>query len=356
MSIVAHRLTAQRLLEPLETATEVVRHFGAIQAQDYKAALWGIGLRLGQSTVSEVEKSIQEKQIVRTWAMRGTIHFVLAEDVRWLLRRFATKQNQVFLDTHLTNIGLSVQLLEQARHLLQHELHGRTLTRPEIYAIFKAAGIPHSNNWGYYILLYWAQAGYICFAAHQDKQATYALLDDWIPPVISRELTPIQALSEQALRYFSSHGMATIQDFAWWAGITATEAKLALEMISEQVVSQVYEGKTYWVSVEYQNMQAHETVGHLLPPFDEYTVAFKDRSAILGDVKPRNGNLGPNLLLNGKVIGFWKRSEKINKKVIQITLLTSRELTKTERNIFEQSAERYTLFFEKHPEISFSRI
>src|SRR5215213_7654312 len=70
----------------LEDPAEVVRALGAVQAQDYYSALWAIGLRLrGGVREARVEQAIIERRIVRTWPMRGTLHFVAAEDVRWLL-------------------------------------------------------------------------------------------------------------------------------------------------------------------------------------------------------------------------------------------------------------------------------
>jgi hypothetical protein len=66
------RLHNQRLINPrFGEPGEVVRHLGAVQAQDYSAALWALGLRLPGSTVADIERAIAERQIVRTWPMRA---------------------------------------------------------------------------------------------------------------------------------------------------------------------------------------------------------------------------------------------------------------------------------------------
>jgi hypothetical protein len=85
--LVSHRLASQHLLRPLlDTPEEVVSWLGAVQAQDYQSALWAIGIRMNGSTESIVEKAIDDRKIVRSWPMRGTLHIVSAEDLRWMLK------------------------------------------------------------------------------------------------------------------------------------------------------------------------------------------------------------------------------------------------------------------------------
>src|SRR5579883_1658332 len=88
----ARRLQAQQIAAPAFTRPDdVARRLGALQAQDYLGALWSIGLRLPDATEAVVEQAIAERRLVRTWPLRGTLHFVAAEDVRWLLRLLAPR-------------------------------------------------------------------------------------------------------------------------------------------------------------------------------------------------------------------------------------------------------------------------
>jgi len=64
---------------------DVVSWLGAMQAQDYYALLWAVALRMKNAIENDIEQAISDKTIVRTWPMRGTLHFVTAEDVRWML-------------------------------------------------------------------------------------------------------------------------------------------------------------------------------------------------------------------------------------------------------------------------------
>lgn len=347
MDITKARLDAQHLSgDFLESPEAVVRHFGAVQAQDYAAALWAIGLRLEHATAKDLESSIRERRIMRTWPLRDTIHFVPAEDLRWMVRHFATKRNDQFRDTYLKKIGLTLPILETCRTVLECALSGQQLTRPEVYAQLEAAGISQISEWGIHILGYWAQAGLLCIGPHRGKQPTMVLLDDWVPLEASRDLSRDEALHTLALRYFAGHGPATLHDWAWWSGLPISEARRALEMSAAQLQSFELDGKTYWMPLKSPAQPATVINAHLLPPYDEYMVAFKDRSAALDgeDLREsRYGIFGPNLLVNGKIIGAWQR--KVKKSEMHIELMPTRQLLDAERAALEDAAERYARFF-----------
>src|SRR6266487_3441278 len=100
--ILKYRLHNQQIARhAFENPGDVVKWLGAVQAQDYLNSLWAIGLRLKNADESDIEKAIADKTIVRTWPMRGTLHFVAPEDIRWMLKlltsriiaRAATKQD-----------------------------------------------------------------------------------------------------------------------------------------------------------------------------------------------------------------------------------------------------------------------
>jgi hypothetical protein len=69
----------------LEKPENVVKRLGVVQAQDYSSALWAVGLRMKAATEQTIEQAISDRKFIRTWPMRGTLHFVASEDVRWML-------------------------------------------------------------------------------------------------------------------------------------------------------------------------------------------------------------------------------------------------------------------------------
>src|SRR5215831_18249488 len=92
MTIVAERLFTQHLAgRGFQTPADVVRWFGAVQAQDYPGALWALGMRTAEATEASVEDAVSSRAIVRTWPLRGTLHFTAPEDLRWMLAHVAPR-------------------------------------------------------------------------------------------------------------------------------------------------------------------------------------------------------------------------------------------------------------------------
>jgi hypothetical protein len=322
--IAYQRLITQRIAgERFEKPEEVVRWLGAIQAQDYLQALWAIGLRLKSATVADVERAILEGKIVRTWPMRGTLHFVPPEDARWMLKLSASRM--LAKDgRRLEQLGLDEEIMERCKEHFYDALKGnRRLSRPEMMKLLEEAGISTEKQRGYHILWYVAQAGLICLGPMQDKQQTFVLLDEWVPD--SRDLSREESLAELARRYFAGHGPATVHDFAWWAGLTVTEARSGLEAAMPELTSETIEGKEYWMTTDAPGHTAYdESRVDLLPAFDEYLLGYKDRGAVIAVedatkvVPGKNGVFLPTIVVDGRVVGTWKR--KLKKNSIDITM------------------------------------
>ena len=322
--IVWHRLVNQRIDgQKFEKPEEVVRWLGAIQAQDYLQALWAIGLRLKSATVADIEQAILDGKFIRTWPMRGTLHFVPPEDAKWMLKLSASRV--LAKDRRrLKQLGLDEEIIERCRELFYEALKGnRRLSRSEMMEVLEEAGISTENQRGYHILWYVAQSGLICLGPMQDKQQTFVLLDEWVPN--SRDLSREESLAELAKRYFASHGPASVHDFAWWAGLTVTEARSGLAATMPELVVEKFDGKEYWMTSDAPgHMAYHESGVHLLPAFDEYLIGYKDRAAVLTVedaqrvVPGKNGIFLPTIVVGGRVVGTWKR--KLKKNSIDITL------------------------------------
>ena len=322
--IARQRLVSQRIEgERLEKPEEVVRWLGAIQAQDYPQALWAIGLRLRSATVADVERAIAEGKILRTWPMRGTLHFVPPEDARWMLELSASRI--LARDgRRLGQLGLDKEIMERCKELFHEALRGnRSLSRPEMMRLLEEAGIGTQGQRGYHILWYLSQAGLICPGPMQDKQQTFVLLDEWVPR--SRELSREDSLAELAGRYFASHGPATVHDFAWWSGLTVTETRSSLEAATPELISEQLDGKEYWMTSDAPRHTGHdESSVHLLPAFDEYLLGYRDRTAVLARedaskiVPGGNGVFRPTVVVGGRVVGTWKR--RLRKNAIDLTL------------------------------------
>jgi hypothetical protein len=272
------RLHRQGIATPRFDAPEdVVGWMLAMQAQDYLGALWAIGLRMREATEARVERAVAERRIVRSWPMRGTLHFVAAEDVRWLLALLAPRSIARDRLRLPRQHGLDDAAIAHARRVTEALLEKEgALAREALYARWEAAGIGTAQQRGINLVNRLAQEGVLCHGARDGSRQTYVLLDDWVPA--TRPVPRDEALARLALRYLRSRGPATAQDLAWWSGLTVKDAQAAIASVAGELHAEAVDGNTYW-RVRDDGGGAHPRSLHLLPPFDEFLVAYADRGA-----------------------------------------------------------------------------
>ncbi|WP_339320012.1 winged helix DNA-binding domain-containing protein [Paenibacillus sp. FSL R10-2734] len=340
------RLHNHMIAEPLHHSPEqIVKKLGAMQAQDYMQAVWAIGLRSPATKLADIERAIADRKIILTWSLRGTLHFVPAEDVKWMLQLSAPRLVSQ-TKRRMAELGLDDQILERCREIIVDALKGgKQMDRSALLQLIEEEGIHTGNQRGYHMLWNSAYQGLICFGPMNGKQQTIVLLEEWVPD--SRELTYERSLQELALRYFTARGLATVQDFAWWAGITLTDARRGLEAAKSELQSELIEASEYWTSSKLQARAEEDSNVYLLPGFDEYILGYKDRSAVLEPetapliVPGNNGVFLPMIIVGGQVVGTWKRTFK--KKGIEIVIHPFGELGEAIDAVFK-AAERYAAF------------
>lgn len=341
-NIACQRLYNQQISRPqFGKPEEVVRHMTAIQAQDYYASLWTIGVRTRKKiTEADVEKAIAGQKIVRTWPMRGTLHFVATEDIRWMLKLLTPRVIRSSAGRY-RELELNETIFTKSRKLLEKAMQGgKKFIRSELYNVLENADISTEGQRGYHIIGYLAQTGVICQAGRRDKQDTFVLLDEWIPE--SRELNGDEALVELAARYIKSRGPATEYDFAWWAGLTVTTARKALHLVEDLFEKEQIGDQTFWFP-DTSAWHSKDSLLHLLPAFDEIICGYTDRSAILPSnhkksIILRNGIFKPVIILDGKAVGIWKRTLRKNHVMIEaepFEKFTTSQITKIDRRSIE---------------------
>jgi hypothetical protein len=311
------RLASQGLAaRRCEHPAEVVRLLGAVQAQDYTQSLWAIGSRMRTGTVAGIERAIAERALVRTWLMRGTIHYAPPEDVRWLLALVAPRL-RVSEERRRMQIGLPTAHIARSARLLTDALAGdRRLSRPTVMQLLEDAGIATGGGHGYHILWRLAQDGLICIGPVQERQQTFALLDDWAPPEGARELSHAESLAALAGRFAASRGPVTAHDLARWAGITVADARRGLSAADGLATEQI-DGSEHWTAADEERpTAAARRRTYLLAGFDEYMLGYKNRDAILarehaGKVAPgANGVFRPMIVAGGRIVGTWSRATR----------------------------------------------
>ena len=345
--IIRQRLHNQHILtaHPFTQPGELAAWMGAVQAQNYPAAKWGISLRLPGTKEADIEKAIADRTIVRTWALRGTLHILAAADVRWMLAliRPGVMPHHAPYNRRL---GQDEAVFAHSQAVLEKALQGgKLLTRKELAAVLEENKIPTHDLRMNFLLYRAALDGVICFGPLRGKQETITLLEEWLPHFAEKSRD--ESLAEMAIRYFASHGPATFKDFAWWSGLAAADAKAAFELVKTQLTPNEDNGTTCW-----QSRDAAAAVGPisdvvLAPDFDEYLVGYADRQALLHPkiqikVDMTAGLLNPAILIDGRIAGSWKRT--FEKRNVVITCQPYYAFDSCETEQVETAAKRFADF------------
>ncbi len=297
------RLRNQRLTgTTFRRAAQVVSWLGAVQAQDYAGAQWGVALRARGLTIAAIERAFDAGEILRTHVLRPTWHLVTPADLRWMLALTGPRLRRL-LATYDRRLEIDARLLTRVRRIAEAALDGgRFLTRDALSGELRARGrIEATGQRLAHLVMYLETDAVICSGPRQGKQSTYALVSERAPagPTLSRD----QALAELARRYFQSHGPATVQDFSWWSGLTMSDARSAVATVPGELVLRTP-----------PPLESVAGAHYLLPNYDEYLIAYRDRGAVIDPQRSRNLGVFTSLeyphhiVVDGRVAGSWRRT------------------------------------------------
>jgi winged helix DNA-binding protein len=340
LPIAAQRLLNQRVTRPGPRGPEnLVAWLGAVQAQEYGPAKWGLALRSPRDTTdTALERALDQGRILRTHVLRPTWHFVSNADIRWMLELTAPRIHRA-MSSYNRRLGLDAGVMTRAAGIFERALaDNHYLTRRELGAHLERAGLPGRSTELAQLAMYAELEGVICSGPRRGKQSTYALLADRAPA--ARRLPRDEALAELTRRYFRSHGPATIRDCVWWSGLSPADVRRGLEI--NRTRSHEVDGLRYWtVGGEAGTHRGRRTGVHLLPVYDEYLVAYRDHRAV-----PRPPyslvNFQHALVIAGQVAGTWRTVAGTKGLVVDVTTL--RRLTAGERRALAHAVARYGRF------------
>ncbi|RWY53989.1 winged helix DNA-binding domain-containing protein [Mucilaginibacter gilvus] len=292
-----------------------------------------------------MDKALADGDIIRTHVMRPTWHFVYPDDVRWMLHLTAGRIQASAASRH-SELKLDEKILTRCENLVVKAMDDKAqLSRDEIAALLNQHGIATNEQRLVHIMMHMELEQLVCSGGREGKAFTYALFDARVPK--TKLLEKEEAIAILAERYFISHGPATVADFAWWSGLTNTEAKARLEAVISKVSSHEVEGNTYWFT-EPGLATAKANPVHLLPNYDEYIVSYKDRGATMdakhiSEADPRGTIFNHTILINGKIEGLWKRA--IKKDLLEIEITPLKPLSLNNLKAIEKVSRQYAIFF-----------
>jgi hypothetical protein len=345
LSVIVERLRTQHLLGPAfsDPAAEV-RWLVAVQAQDFHAAKWSVGQRVKDATDASIELAFNDGRVLRTHVLRPTWHFVVPEDIRWLLQVTGARVQSLNASI-CRSIGLDAKTLLNGGRSIGRALEGgRALTRQELRAGLARAGIDVRDGRRLaYIVMQAELEGLICSGPRRGRQFTYMLLDERVPRSPAKPLDEAQA--ELACRYFEGHGPATLRDFAKWSGQTLTAARRAAASAGPSLRGANVDGVEYFGMPSRRRRPLQGARVHLLSIYDEYLIGYADYSLMCERAYgARLVGLGAALtgvvLVNGRLQGTWK--PKAARSGVEVQPF--RRFNAAERRALTAAAERYVAF------------
>ena len=318
---------------------------GAVQAQDFDGAKWAVAQRIQKAGDGEIERAFADGSIVRTHVLRPTWHFVAPADIRWMLELTAPRVH-AGMSGYFRKYSLDEATFRRSSRVLAAALRqGGELTREEARRVLRGSRIDADGLRLVFILLRAELDGVICSGGRVGKRFTYALFDRRVPE--SRPMPRERALEELARRYFISRGPATAHDFAWWSGLTVADARNGLEMAGGVLNREDINGKTYWFSDPLPRLKPWRGA-HLLSPYDEFLISYRDRSAVLHPsfaVQGMQAQFTSTIVVGGHMVGTWRRT--LTRKTVTITLAPFARFRRSDRDAIVTAARRYGAFVDR---------
>lgn len=318
----AARLESHGLAHGYTSVASAVRSLGAVQAQDFAASKWVVGARVPGSVAADVDAAIESREVLRSWPLRGTLHLVPAESLRDISAVTGPRLLQQSI-TRRRELGLDEQIYASARGIAERQLEGgRSLSRDELQTAWQAAGIETTGQRGYHLIWWLAQDAVLCGGPVERRGQRFVLLDEWSPRVAAA-LERDETIARLLVAYLTGHGPATVRDFAWWSGLTLTDARAAVADAGDAIAAfdderlvaadgAAARGGGGTGSAEAAPPAPRAAGRHVLAAFDEFFLGYRDRDPVCdpahaGRVVPgSNGVFQPTLVQSGRVVGLWR--------------------------------------------------
>lgn len=326
---------------PAKSPADVVRTLGAIQAQEFLVAKWSIAQRTKGSSNASLAKLFDAGAFLRTHVLRPTWHFVLPEDIRWMLELTGPRV-KARMAAYDGRLDLDEKLYAKTNAIIARQVKTGHRTRKELGDALERAGIPARGQRLAHIVMRAELETIVCSGAMRDKQQTYASVAERAPK--ARKLSRDDALAELTMRYFSTRGPATVNDFSWWSGLTAAQVREGIEAIGAKLEREIVDGRTYWFMPGRTPPKPRSPVVDLIQVYDEVAMSYRESRDVLSSKNVTtlaSGSLVLHpVLLDGALIGHWKPVTGKNELEIRPYI----ELDARQRKGLDTAVERFRSF------------
>jgi uncharacterized protein YcaQ len=349
----AWRLRRHHLHEraPAGAMLDVTADLCGLHAQVMSSAELTLWARVDGLPPDAVRRALwEDRTLVKTWAMRGTLHLLpAAEYPLWQAARSTTRGWEAA--SWLKAFGVTEEELRRLLDAVATALDGRLLTREQLAAeVTTLTGSPElgdkvRGSWGA-LLKPAAALGRLCFAPNQGQQVRFTRPDTWLGGW--REHDPDQALLEAIRRFLAASGPVTREDVArWWGVPSPAQVQRRIERLGDEVTVVDVDGtRAYLLAADLAGLRgaAASRSVRLLPAFDQYVVtATRQADHLLpGPFKDRiyrpQGWLSPVLLVGGRMDGTWRQEATGGR--LRVTIEPFTRLPAWARRGAEAEAER----------------
>jgi hypothetical protein len=336
---------------PKEALVDAVKALCGVQAQLPSAMELALRARVKNLTVEDIGASrVEDRTLVRTWCMRGSLHLLAADDLDWQLSTVAPAVRRSswrwFERKHGLDREYVSQILDEAHQVLRTngptsrtELMQAVAAKYGPQAIPAAAGVVQLNG-----LL-----GRVCFGPDHGADPTYVALEEWLGRSVA--VSDSARYEKLARRYLQGYGPAAPRDLAAWWGCPLGEAKKAWASLEQELTVLTVEGQPVWQRAspppDAHDAPSQDRVVRLVPAFDQYLLGYDVRDFAVPAAYQQHvfhgGQLVPVVLVDGFAAGTWRYEQR--GKQFRVAVESFSSLSPDIRDLIAEEADDIGRFY-----------
>lgn len=297
---------------------ETVSALFALQSQEWPSAQLAIHARCPADAQADVARAREvERAFVLTWALRGTLHLVPAQDLRWLLELCAPTAISDSKSRY-KQLGLTEDARERGLEAIQAVLSREgALIRSQLAGALESRGVPVAGQAIHHLVRFAALRELVCFGPEVDGDLMVVLLDDWLSAATETG-RPADPLRELARRYLAAYAPATPADFGRWSGLKKAQARRAWEAVADECATVgVPGGEALMLKEQLDALESapSQPVVRLLPRYDNYLLGYASRAFMVAEahakqVHPGGGLIRACVIIDGEARANWKLEKR----------------------------------------------
>lgn len=311
MNPIAIRLLNQQLIcQQFTNPTEVVSHLGALQAQDYRMMRWAVAMRTKRPSEEAFRKAYNSGEIIRMHLLRCTWQLITAQDYGWMLELCAPKSIATLNGWMKSNkISIPEDEVLSVQQIIEQTIGDKTnITKENIAESLARNGMKMEDHRLSYHIRLAELSGLLVSGDLHPSKATYCLASHKIK--VATSINRDEALALLTTKYFQSRSPATLEDFVWWSGLSASDCKRGILLLGNQLHTESWNGRKFYLLDSCRTRGFRKGCSLLLPSFDEYLIGYKSRDVVLAPehshhAHNNSGIFYPIVALDGVICGNW---------------------------------------------------